>query len=796
MKRVVAFDFDGTYTLHDSLPIFLKQSFGKWRYLWGLLLCLPWIALFKLRLLHGGQAKERLISHFVKGMPQEDFQKLGWQFKQTREKLTRPEAQRAMDEAIEAGDQVMVVTASIIDWVKPWFEGKDVTVLGTELEVDDNGLLTGRFATPNCNGAEKWRRITEAVPDIEQRELTAYGDSGGDSVMLAHADKAYLRSFDTTMDRLPCVKRHPGRLFWLVLALLVLYQMLGVFFGMDIADAGFYLTFYDNIFTHPSSVEYNFMYYLSGVIGGTFQSLYPSMGMCGMRLLGVAFNTACAIILYYALRRHVDERALALGCALVVTSFIAPPYTLCYDLCTIVFYVLAIALLWHGLEKDMAWMVALAGLMAGLNILVRIPNVLGLSMALLPLFIYCLERPRRYNSWKRPVLLSLTFIGGSALALALVLALMPEHHYTCLLNVLHDLRAIAADDSGTASHSTRQMIMTQLRFYATELWVAIKLAIPVALYWWAHTKLRPVWLGWAAKAVALAAFILFVYRMHPLQPLWVMCLAGGIMVIVKQWRQQSGLAWMAVLGIGMMLVMPLGSDGAYNNGSIIAWAIAPVAALWWLHRSRVAFPLVFIAVCAVRMVTGGAYFDGGPLWEKRYAIDNERAAHIYTTCERAEVLNTVLHGIAPHVKPGTTLMAYGSAPLINYLTHTRPYLGCSWVEQLSAPMLKKKLAYAPKSGLPLILQQKFDNLGPFWSEPNEEFKTRYRHQDTYRDNSKLEVLNRFLSDHYYEVAYEDDYFVLYKPGKRPEVRIEDMTEEERERIIMYILMKQGMVDDR
>ena len=55
-----------------------------------------------------------------------------------------------------------------------------------------------------------------------------------------------------------------------------------------------------------------------------------------------------------ALRRHVDERALALGCALVVTSFIAPPYTLCYDLCTIVFYVLAITLLWRGMERDKA----------------------------------------------------------------------------------------------------------------------------------------------------------------------------------------------------------------------------------------------------------------------------------------------------------------------------------------------------------------------------------------------------------------------------------------------------------
>ncbi len=766
MKRTVAFDFDGTYTRHDSLPLMLKHAFGWERYLAGLLMCLPWIIMFKLGILKGGEAKQRLLSHFFKGMPYSRFQQLCEEFAPAHPNLVRHQARVAMDEALEAGDQVLVVTASVREWVEPFFKGQDVTVLATELEVDDEGLLTGRYAQPNCNGAEKWRRIVQEVPDVEQCELVAYGDSRGDQVMLSHADKAYLRDFDHTTDMSrPNAMGRGGRIFWTVLALLVLYQLLGVFYGMDVADAGFYLTFYDNIFSHPGSVEYNFMYYLSGVIGGTFQTLFPSMGMAGMRLLGVAFNTCCAIVLYYALRRHLDERAIALGSALVVTSFIAPPYTFCYDLCTALLYVLAITLLWRGLEKNKSWVIAVAGVVAGLNILVRIPNVLGLSMAVLPVIRFVSVRHFLRIYWVRPVFRMMLFLASAGLAVCFVLVVMPGIHNTCLLNVLRDLRDIAADESGTASHTTGQMIMVQLRFYATEAWVAIKLAVPIAIYWLAHTRLRQAWLMWVAKVAALALFIWLVMRMHPLQPLWVMCLAGGIMIIIERWRKRSGLAWMAVLGIGMMLVMPLGSDGAYNNGTIIAWAIAPVAALWWMRRVRLAFPLTFIAVCAVRMVTGGAYFDGGPLWEKRYTIDNDRAAHIYTTRERADVLNTVLHGIEPHVKAGDTLMVYGSAPLINYLTHTRPYIGCSWVEQLSAPMLEKKLAYAPKSGLPLVLQQKFNTLGPYWSEPTANFGFDYGHQDTYRDNRKLKVLNHFLERYGYHIIYEDTHFILYQPGQ-------------------------------
>ena len=76
MKRTVVFDFDGTYLRHDSLPLFLQHAFGRWRYWWGVLLCLPWIVAWKLRLLDAGKAKERLIGHFVEGLTTEEFSHL------------------------------------------------------------------------------------------------------------------------------------------------------------------------------------------------------------------------------------------------------------------------------------------------------------------------------------------------------------------------------------------------------------------------------------------------------------------------------------------------------------------------------------------------------------------------------------------------------------------------------------------------------------------------------------------------------------------------------------------------
>ena len=51
------------------------------------------------------------------------------------------------------------------------------------------------FATPNCKGAEKVRRILGLFPDRESYRLTAFGDSRGDREMLAMADEAHYKPF-------------------------------------------------------------------------------------------------------------------------------------------------------------------------------------------------------------------------------------------------------------------------------------------------------------------------------------------------------------------------------------------------------------------------------------------------------------------------------------------------------------------------------------------------------------------------------------------------------------------------
>ena len=187
--KLFAFDFDGTLTTRDTLIEFIRYACGTARFLLGFLLYSPLLVMMKLRLYSNGKAKQKVFAHFFKGMTIEAFNTLCQDFASTHRHLLRLEVVSQLEQALSEGAEVLIVSASIDNWVQPFFP--KVKVLGTQIEVID-GRLTGRFLTPNCYGQEKVRRILTLHPDRSAYHLTAFGDSRGDREMLAFADDAHM----------------------------------------------------------------------------------------------------------------------------------------------------------------------------------------------------------------------------------------------------------------------------------------------------------------------------------------------------------------------------------------------------------------------------------------------------------------------------------------------------------------------------------------------------------------------------------------------------------------------------
>ena len=210
-KKIYCFDFDGTLTTSDTLLEFIKYAKGTSRFLMVFLMYSPLLILMKLHLFPNWKAKQLIFAHLFAGMRIERFDKLCQEFAESYQHLLRPDGIHCVNQALSEGAQVLIVSASIDNWVRPFFLHRgitDITVLGTQIEVID-GKITGRFKTNNCYGEEKVHRICEALTttttntygttslsfDRTQYDIEAYGDSRGDKEMLAFADKGHYKPF-------------------------------------------------------------------------------------------------------------------------------------------------------------------------------------------------------------------------------------------------------------------------------------------------------------------------------------------------------------------------------------------------------------------------------------------------------------------------------------------------------------------------------------------------------------------------------------------------------------------------
>ena len=194
-EQIYIYDFDDTLTRRDSFLDFIRYTCGSRSLYCGLLLFSPLLILMKLRLYANGRAKERLFTHFFQGMSIRVFDDLCAKYGLSRADLLLDAARKAVNEVASNGYRIFIVSASVDRWVLPFFRDvPNVTVIGTQIEVE-NGLVTGRFSTPNCYGAEKVRRIQALLPYREQYKLIAHGDSRGDKEMLDYADQSYFRPF-------------------------------------------------------------------------------------------------------------------------------------------------------------------------------------------------------------------------------------------------------------------------------------------------------------------------------------------------------------------------------------------------------------------------------------------------------------------------------------------------------------------------------------------------------------------------------------------------------------------------
>lgn len=193
MRPVAAvFDLDRTVTKWGTFTPFLLFAARRrpLKYLLAGPLLLAALG-HKLGLISRGRLKELMLTSVLGGATRDEVAALAEAFiEQRANRGLRPGALRAIAEHKAKGCYLVLATASFDFYVERLGHqlGFD-RVVATRSLWDQGGRLVGRIDGENCYGAEKLRRLEQALPEMSARyRVVAYSDSHADEPLLRWAD--------------------------------------------------------------------------------------------------------------------------------------------------------------------------------------------------------------------------------------------------------------------------------------------------------------------------------------------------------------------------------------------------------------------------------------------------------------------------------------------------------------------------------------------------------------------------------------------------------------------------------
>lgn len=580
--------------------------------------------------------------------------------------------------------------------------------------------------------------------------------------------------------------------------LIVAYQLIWIFQGIDLSDEGFLATFYQNIFTHPESVQYNFMFWLTGVIGGIWWKFFPFLGILGLRLAGIIVVTSTAYTTYLILKKHISASILLIGIFLVIINLNNDIKTINYNNLSALFFVIVILLLAKHLENPKTGYLFLVGLLLSLNIMVRLPNILGLSLCSLPLLApgSLEKKSKAFFEMILGILIGFFFI---------YLMLRSTGQMDTFFNAFQLVREMsqAKTQNGIVGGNYGFMkILVQFRsdilhsLLYTMLILGLTLAIQLSFAGYIRNSKMRHWSSMALTTLLLIVVIAMILQgnMRYFSSLPLYHGAGIIStLIILHRRMPLAIQYISFAGLLTLLFYPVGSaQGILTAGKFCLWISTPIA-LDILYKGIVIKPNQYFAkklpiitvgqnslpewsIIAVRksfLVTVVAFglffsfrypmFDYGSRFEMWHTIENKNLAGIGTTKSRSEAINNLLAASRNIIKPGDTLLAYDCMPLLHFLTETTPFLHNSYPWLYSTGAFEKDLETCSSRSThqPVLIRQKIQTIGDGGGWPSEIVSGKY--EDWEVNKGRNEILNRFLIEHGYTLYWESPYFQIMVP---------------------------------
>ena len=564
-------------------------------------------------------------------------------------------------------------------------------------------------------------------------------------------------------------------------------SMLFVWQGLDFSDMGFWLTGYQQFYTHPDTMDFQSVCWLTTFIGH-WVGLALGGSVMAYKLGYVVVVTSSAIIAYQLLASQLGRSRMLAAMVLLTVFFTKVKFGnwIGYNELTALFYLAGAALLFWGLVNNRKLLVVLAGIVLGANTFIRLPNLLGITLVSA---VWLQAWAYRWSS--RDVLTrSFVFLGGFSLGVALVWGLIVLNGQQAIyfqgIQAIFDL-ALNANSHHPGSGLLRGFIIGHIKAFGAAFSIVI-IGIWIA-NWVSKQKIL------IASVVILIGALLVFYIIY-VRWKWIYCVPGIcyivlLSIVFLESKKNPSLALLAFIAGMILLLAPLGSNLGISNSVYGMWLALPLTLISLWRVSDLAFSFSFklrgdgfepngkfsmetrgFHVFAITIVLAllfqtlvsawqHTFYDNKNRFTMTHSIAHPLLAGTYTTAERAKVVTELLEAMSHYSKPGDEILALNSIVALYFLTETHPWLGISWPDYESPERIATLIRTKEQTGarLPVIVRATgsiYDNSWPVAAQPLASY---------WGQKEARRVFEEFEKKHGYVVGWSNGFFEILTPSK-------------------------------
>ncbi len=571
--------------------------------------------------------------------------------------------------------------------------------------------------------------------------------------------------------------------------ILLLYPLVKINQGIDVSDSTYSLSNY--LYFERLEGTWVISTYLSNVIGWILTKLPFGTTLLGMNLYTGLVVSGLAVGLYFLMRKWMPDWIVFIG-EFIAIGFLWIPTGILYNYLTYVFFALGAVLLYKGLVEEKNKVLIAAGIMLGLNVWVRIPNLAEMAL-IVCVWYHCYIRRDRIASALGNEQQSMTAVvsktalkktgfcvAGYAIGVFVpLLMILFQYGFSGIIEMIQGLSQI---QSGDDSYSIFSMIAATMDAYIrTAKWVAfivIGMALGFTMFY--VKKESFVWLKklvYLAGIVVLLRFFwgrgMFSFRYYEdytsmyewgMIGLYMGLFACAYLLFGKGVSNSERL-W-GMISLVVICITPLGSNNyTYQNLNNL-FVVAPVTlyAFVKLFRRRYSVevqPFMFpwkamaaamgamILVQSIGFHLGFVFRDGMDGTPRDTVLTgNSTTTGMRTTQENAENLGGLISYIeslkeAEQAAELTEAIYYGDCPGLPFLLQIPSAIDSSWPDLDSFAISQMEENLMSLKEKPVIIMRKTEPTSASFVE-------------------KKELLQDYMSAKHYEVVYENDGYTVYQ----------------------------------